>query len=180
MHPGIVTRLLTRHVRRPFLSGMVLLVPIAITYLIVRFIFDIVDGVLRPWMLWVLEQFGIDWSLPGPGILAAAVLIYLVGLLFAYRLGQMAIKSAQSFFLKVPFLGTIYSANRQLVESFSGTSVTGFKRVVLAHFPMSDSWSVGFLTGVVDAGVAGKLVTVYVPTAPLPNSEVDPEIRTGS
>ena len=77
---------------------------------------------------------------------------------------------ARAYLLRIPFVGTIYSANRQLVESFSGTSVTGFKRVVLVQFPRAGSWSLGFLTGITDADGVDRLIMTYVPTAPLPNS----------
>ena len=161
---------LARHLRTSLVSGLILLVPIALTYVIVSFLFDVVDGVLRPWIQWILAQFGIEWTLPGPGILAAAILVYLLGAFAAVRIGRRSVDWARASLLKVPFIGTIYSANRQLVESFSGTSTTGFKRVVLVQFPKAGTWSLGFLTGITDADDAEKLIMTYVPTAPLPNS----------
>ena len=161
---------IVRHFRRSFVSGLLLLVPIALTYVIVSFLFDLVDGVLRPWMQWVLERFGIEWTLPGPGIVAAVVIVYIIGAIAALRLGRASIDWFRASLLKVPFIGTIYSANRQLVESFSGTSTTGFKRVVLVQFPKAGTWSLGFLTGLTDAEDVERLIMAYVPTAPLPNS----------
>lgn len=142
----------------------------ALTYLIIRFVFDLADGVLRPWVEWIVRQFGFDLTLPGPGIVAAVIVVYLVGALVSFRLGKIVVDWARGYLLKIPFIGTIYSANRQLIESFSGTSVAGFKRVVLVQFPRAGTWSLGFLTGVTDAGDAEKLIMTYVPTAPLPNS----------
>lgn len=158
------------HLRGTFISGIVLLVPIALTYLIVVFLFDLVDGVLRPAMMWLLERFGVHWDIPGPGVLAAALLIYLAGILLAHRLGRAIVEGARERLLRIPFIGTVYSANRQLIESFSGTSTTGFKRVVMARFPRDSTWSLGFLTGLTDAEGVERLAMVYVPTAPLPNS----------
>ena len=167
---GNIRNSIVRHFRRSFVSGLLLLVPIALTYVIVSFLFDLVDGVLRPWMQWILERFGIEWTLPGPGILAAVVIVYIIGAIAALRLGRASIDWFRASLLKVPFIGTIYSANRQLVESFSGTSTTGFKRVVLVQFPKAGTWSLGFLTGLTDAEDVERLVMTYVPTAPLPNS----------
>ena len=161
---------IVRNFRRSFVSGLLLLVPIALTYVIISFLFDLVDGVLRPWMQWILERFGIDWSLPGPGIIAAVVLVYVIGAIAALRLGRASVDWVRASLLKVPFIGTIYSANRQLVESFSGTSTTGFKRVVLVQFPKAGTWSLGFLTGLTDAEDLERLIMTYVPTAPLPSS----------
>ena len=161
---------LARHIRRSLISGLLLLLPVALTYVIVRFLFDLMDGVLRPWIEWILGQFGIEWSLPGPGVVAAVIIIYLIGAFATLRLGRMTADWARVSLLRIPLIGTIYSANRQLIESFSGTSATGFKRVVLVQFPRADSWSLGFLTGITDAEDVGKLIMTYVPTAPLPNS----------
>ena len=161
---------LVRHIRGSLISGLLLLLPVALTYLIIRFLFDLMDGVLRPLVQWIVEQFGIEWSLPGAGVVAAVVMIYLIGAFATFRLGRVAVEWARASLLRIPFLGMIYSANRQLIESFSGTSATGFKRVVLVQFPRADSWSLGFLTGITDADGVDKLIMTYVPTAPLPNS----------
>ncbi len=165
-----IRRSLGSHIRGSLISGLLLLLPIALTYLIIRFVFDLVDGVLRPWIEWIVRQFGFDLTLPGPGIVAAVIVVYLIGALVSFRLGRSVVDWARASLLRIPFVGTIYSANRQLVESFSGTSVTGFKRVVLVQFPRADSWSLGFLTGIADADGVERLIMTYVPTAPLPNS----------
>ena len=134
-------RALTRHFRRTLISGLLLLVPLALTFIIVRFLFDLMDGVLRPWAQWVLEQFGIDWTLPGPGLVAAVILIYVLGLVTALNLGRRVVDRARGSVLRIPLVGAIYSANRQLIESYSGTGAKRFKRVVLAQFPKEDIWS---------------------------------------
>ena len=159
-----------RHIRRSLITGLLVLLPVALTYVIVRFLFDIVDGFLRPWIEWLLERFGIEWSLPGPGVVLAVIIVYLIGAFATFRLGSMVVDWIRKSLLRIPFIGTLYSANRQLIESFSGASVTGFKRVVLVQFPRADAWSLGFLTGLTDAADVEKLIMTYVPTAPLPNS----------
>ena len=161
---------LVRHIRRSLISGLLLLLPVALTYVIVRFLFDLVDGLLSPWIQWTLGQFGIEWTLPGPGVVAAVVIVYLIGAFATFSLGSIVLDWARASLLRIPFIGTLYSANRQLIECFSGTSVTGFKRVVLVQFPRAEAWSLGFLTGVTDAAGAERLIMTYVPTAPLPNS----------
>ena len=161
---------MVRHIRRSLISGLLLLLPVALTYVIVRFLFDLVDGLLSPWIQWTLGQFGIEWTLPGPGVVAAVVIVYLIGAFATFSLGSIVLDWARASLLWIPFIGTLYSANRQLIECFSGTSVTGFKRVVLVQFPRAEAWSLGFLTGVTDAAGAERLIMTYVPTAPLPNS----------
>ena len=161
---------LLAHVKRTLVSGLLLLIPVALTYSIVSFLFDLVDGLLRPVIQWAFGHFGVDLSLPGPGLLAAILLIYLVGLVTAFGLGRRALDRVRSSLSRVPFIGTIYSTGHQLVESFSGTTNAGFQRVVLVEFPRAGTWSLGFLTGLSEPEGVGKLVMAYVPTAPLPNS----------
>ena len=161
---------MVKHIRRSLISGLLLLLPVALTYVIVRFLFDLVDGLLSPWIQWTLGQFGIEWTLLGPGVVAAVLIVYLIGAFATFRLGSIVLDWARSSLLRIPFIGTLYSANRQLIESFSGTSGTGFKRVVLVQFPRADAWSLGFLTGVTDTAGVEELIMTYVPTAPLPNS----------
>ena len=161
---------LIRHIRQSLVGGLLLLVPVAITYVIIRFLFDLVDGVLGPWIEWLLGQFGIGWTLPGPGVVAAVIIVYMLGTFATFGIGRMAVDRTRTALLRVPLIGTIYSANRQLIESFSGTSVTGFRRVVLVQFPRANAWSLGFLTGITDAVGGDTLIMTYVPTAPLPNS----------
>lgn len=163
-HPLLV------HFRRTLISGLLLLIPVALTYLVVSFLFGLVDGFLRPAMRWGFGQFGVDWTLPGPGLLAAVLLIYLVGLITAFGLGRRAVSRIRALSFRIPFVGAIYSTTHQLVESFSGTSSTGFQRVVLVEFPRENTWSLGFLTGLSDTGGIDKLIMAYVPTAPFPNS----------
>jgi uncharacterized membrane protein len=170
MSPTRMQRVLRQHFRRTLISGLLLLFPLALTFIIVRFLFDFADGVLRPGIQWVIEQFGIDWTLPGAGLAAAVILIYVLGLLATLKLGRRVGDRVRDTVLRIPFVGSIYSANRQLVESFSGSGAKGFKRVVLAQFPKENTWSIGFLTGITDPDGLRKLVMVYVPTAPLPNS----------
>ena len=128
---GSLSKGVTGHIRRSLIAGLILLIPAALTYLVVRFVFDVVDGVLKPWIEWILEQFGVDWTLPGPGVAAAVILIYLAGVFVAFRIGRMIVGKSQAAVLEIPFVRSIYSAARQLVESFSGSTETGFKRVVI-------------------------------------------------
>ena len=163
-------RRITGHLRRTLIAGILLLVPVALTYVILRFIFDVVDGVLQPGIQWVSERWGEEWTVPGLGIVVAVVLIYLAGLFLTNVLGRRVVGWAQAATLRVPLMGAIYSASRQLVESFSGARQTGFKRVVMVQYPRVGAWSIGFLTAITTTVGGERFAVVYIPTAPLPNS----------
>ena len=158
------------HLRKTLLAGSLLLIPVALTYLVLRFIFDVVDGVLQPGVEWALAKGGIDWTIPGLGVVAAVVVIYLAGFLLANAVGRKLVGWAQMATLRVPLIGAVYSATRKLVESFSGTTQTGFKRVVMVQYPRIGAWSIGFLTAITNTSDNKRFAVVYIPTAPLPNS----------
>ena len=164
-------RWLAVHLRRAFIAGSLLLVPVALTYLILVFIYDVVNGVLQPAVEEVFAWAGReDWTFPGLGLIAAVILLYITGVVVARGLGVRTVRWVQGAALRVPLIGTIYSASRQLVESFSGTGKTGFKRVVMIQYPREGFWAIGFLTAITTNDTAGRFAVVYIPTAPLPNS----------
>lgn len=167
---GRIWRGLSGNIRRTLVTGSLMLVPVALTYLLLRLIFDLVNGVLQPGMEWVFAQWGLDWTVPGLGVGAAVLLIYLTGFLLANKVGSKMFGWAQSAALRVPLIGVIYSASHRLVGSFSGAGETGFKRVVMVEYPRLGAWSIGFLTAITTTDSGKQLAVVYIPTAPLPNS----------
>jgi uncharacterized membrane protein len=73
----------------------------------------------------------------------------------------------------MPVVGSLYSSARRLIESLAGTKdddSTGFKRVVMIEYPRRGMWCIGFLTSIIQVSKSQKMATVYIPTAPTPNS----------
>jgi uncharacterized membrane protein len=167
---GHIWRGLSGNIRRTLVTGSLMLVPVALTYLLLRLIFDLVNGVLQPGVEWVFAQWGLGWTVPGLGVGAAVLLIYLTGFLLANKVGSKMFGWTQAAALKVPLIGAIYSASHKLVGSFSGAGETGFKRVVMVEYPRLGAWSIGFLTAITTTDSSKQLAVVYIPTAPLPNS----------
>ncbi len=153
------------HIRRTMIEGVLLLVPIVITYLVLRWVWDFVDGVLRPT---IETSTGI--SFPGLGVAALLILIYLVGLTWDIDLGRRMLGSAQRFLMSLPIVRTIYAPAHQLIQSFSGSGPSGFKRVVVIEYPRAGTWMIGFLTSITTGKDGVRMGIVYVPTAPTPNS----------
>ena len=153
------------HVRSTLIVGVLILIPVAITYVLVRWAFDTVDGLLRP----AIESL-VGWSIPGFGLVALALAAYLLGLLWTKRLGRRAIRASQEFMLQIPVVGAVYGPARKLIESFTGDSAAGFKRVVIVEYPREGAWMIGFLTGITSFDSGETVGVIYLPTAPTPNS----------
>ncbi len=161
---------LTAHTRRVFLAGLILLVPVALAYLALRFVFDTVDGILQPGIEKLLALFNFDIHIPGLGVLLFVVIIYTLGLLGTNVLGRRYIRLMQAGFLKIPLFRIIYAPAKLLLESFSGSGTSGFKRAVLIEYPRATLWAVGFLTAITTDEQGQQFALVYIPTAPTPQS----------
>jgi uncharacterized membrane protein len=177
--PSILARLTTR-LRATTIAGFLLLVPLVLTVLILRFLFNVVDGILQPAVEPVvrdlLSKLGIEMSvLPGLGVLALVVLIYVAGVFAESVVARSLIRRVQNILNRTPLVGTIYTASSRLFASFGGSwegqaERTGFRKVVTVEYPRANSWTIGFLTGTTLNEHGDRYGVVYIPTAPMPNS----------
>lgn len=152
---------MTQWLRRRFLAGFFVMVPLVVSVAAFVWIFRFVDGLVGPWYA---EWFG--RALPGVGIVITALLVLLVGVLATNVIGKQVLQRAESYLLRVPVFRTIYAPVKQLVVAFSPDNEYGFKRVVLVEDP-SRGFLLGFLTKefTLDRGAGPEpMVAVYVPT----------------
>ena len=153
------------HFPRTIGTGLLLLVPVMLTFLVLKLLFDAIDGILQP-----AVEVAFDRRIPGLGFVILVIVIYAAGLLGAFFLGKRFIRLSQAALLRTPVIGGIYSTAKQLIDSFSGDGATGFKRVVVIEYPRAGVWTVGFLTSMTEDENGNHMAMVYMPTAPLPNS----------
>ncbi len=147
--------------RRRFLTGFFVTVPLFISVAALVWIFGIVDGLTTPFYDQLLGR-----RIPGLGTLTTAFAILLVGAVATNVIGKRLLQRAEGVLLRVPVFRTIYAPVRQLVIAFSPDNESGFKRVVLIE-DGPRGYSLGFLTKefrVERGGTWQALVAVYVPT----------------
>ena len=156
---------IARHVRATLIAGVLILVPVAITYVLVLWVFNNIDGLLQPFIERITDR-----HIPGLGLLVLLIIVYALGLVWTKRLGRRTIRTLQHFLLKIPLVGAIYGPARKLIESFTGNSTAGFKRVVVVEYPKQGTWMIGFLTGISNVVLGTTMGVIYLPTAPTPNS----------
>ena len=147
--------------RRRFLTGFFVTVPLFISVAALLWMFGIVDGLTTPFYDRVLGQ-----RIPGLGTLTTAAAILLVGVVATNVIGKRLLQRAENVLLRVPVFRTIYAPVRQLVIAFSPDNESGFKRVVLIE-DARRGYTMGFLTKeftVERGGDVRALVAVYVPT----------------
>lgn len=147
--------------RRRFLAGVFVAVPLVISVATLVWIFRVIDSVTAPVAArWLARE------VPGLGILTTAVGLLLVGVLATNVVGRRLLQRAEQYLLKVPLFRTVYAPVKQLVAAFSPDNEQGFKRVVMAEDP-ARGLILGFLTRefTVDRGDGPEpMVAMYVPT----------------
>jgi len=147
--------------RRSFVAGFFVTVPLFITVAALIWIFTVVDGATTPLYDRVLGQ-----RIPGLGTASTALVIVLVGAVARNVIGRRVLARGEAWLLKVPVFKTIYSPVRQLIAAFSPDNESSFKRVVFVEDPRR-GYALGFQTRefTVDRGSGPEaMLAVYVPT----------------
>jgi uncharacterized membrane protein len=147
--------------RRSFLAGLVVTVPLFITVVTLVWTFRFIDGVARPLALYVLGR-----EVPGLGVLITGAFILLVGAIATNVIGRRVLQRTEKWLLNVPLFKTVYAPVKQLVAAFSPDSESGFKKVVMVD-DARRGIVIGFLTRefTLDRGAGPEaMVAVYVPT----------------
>ena len=147
--------------RRNFIAGFFVTVPLFISVAAFIWIFGVVDGLTTPFYDRLLGR-----RIPGLGTLSTAAAIVLVGAFATNVIGKRVLKRAEDYLLRVPVFRTIYAPVKQLVLAFSPHNESGFKRVVMIE-DAKRGFALGFLTRefTVERGRGPEaLLAVYVPT----------------
>ncbi len=147
--------------RRSFLTGLVVTVPLFITVVTLVWTFRFIDGVARPASLYFLGR-----EVPGLGVLTTGAFILFAGVIATNVIGRRVLQRGEKWLLNVPLFKTVYAPVKQLVAAFSPDSESGFKKVVIVD-DLRRGTVIGFLTRefTLDRGAGPEaMVSVYVPT----------------
>jgi uncharacterized membrane protein len=147
--------------KRTFIAGFFVTVPLIISVAAIVWIFQLVDGATRP-----LAERILGRAVPGLGLLITASIILLVGAAATNMIGKRVLQRAEYYLMLVPGFRTIYAPVKQLVAAFSPDNEAGFKKVVIVE-DARRGMLLGFLTKefVIDRGHGPEpVVAVYVPT----------------
>ncbi len=158
---------LIRALRRHFLAGILVVVPLGAAILVLAWLFTSIDNILQP----IIEGI-FDREITGLGFGVAIVLIYLIGIAAENIIGGRLIRFGESLLTRVPLFRQIYTGAKQVVEGLSGAGLNkaAFREVVFVEFPREGMQTIAFITNEIADKSGKKLFTIYVPTAPLPTS----------
>ena len=166
--------------QRLFLTGLLTLFPLWLTWVVLTFVFgmlsDIGRPVIEPLLVGVaasspaLDWLDDPWVQTALGLLATLAVILLSGAMARFVMGQRLLRWFEALIARIPLANVIYSSARKLLDILQ-TKPDGTQRVVLIDFPHPEMKTLGFVTRVMrEQGTGRELAAVYVPTTPNPTS----------
>ncbi|MBE0617245.1 MAG: DUF502 domain-containing protein [Proteobacteria bacterium] len=160
--------------RKHFLTGLLVIVPLGLTYYVISAIVRAMDRVLAVLPGRFQPDTYLPFHLPGLGLVATLLLIQVVGFLGANLFGRSVVKGYERVLERIPVVRTLYVAIKQVLEQMISGDSERFRRVVLVEYPRKGIYSLGFVTGVsrgeVQEKTAERVVNVFLPTTPNPTS----------
>lgn len=156
-------------------TGLLVFLPIYVTYLLIRVVFEVLSDASR----WILEYFlhveklpeYLQWSVAIASVILTLILLYGIGLFAANLFGRRVIEFFEAIVDRVPVVKTIYRASKQLLTTLGGDQTARYQRVAWTPFMSPTVRTIGFITNIiVDPGTQEEICTIFVPTTPNPTS----------
>lgn len=172
--------------KRILLTGLIIVTPVFVTFWLLGLFVGLVNDAVTPFLFRLIVFFlpesmrsSLDYLAqtiiaPLISVFLSIVVVYIIGVIGTNVLGRRLLTWIEAVLLRLPIIGNIYKAIRQVVDTFSGPSGGGFRGVALVEFPHPGAFTLGFLTGEVKGAVKNHLgegfENVFVPTSPNPTS----------
>lgn len=153
-------------IRNYFLAGLIVLLPIFVTFYFVIGLFLTVDRLVRPI---------VPYQIPGLGFISGLILIFIAGIIGKNVIGRRLIGHWEWLMSQIPVVKQVYSTIKQIMDAFVNTStINAFKYVVLVEYPRKGLYQLGFVTNTeverLWEATGKEIVNVFLPTTPNPTS----------
>lgn len=160
--------------RKYLIAGLLVWMPLGITFLVIRAIVGFLDKTL----LLLPEAYQPDnllgFHIPGLGVLLAVVLVLATGMIVANLLGRRLVNAWESLLSRIPLVRTLYAGIKQILEAVLAADAKSFRKVLLVEYPRRGVWSLAFMTsdqlGEVQQKTEHDVIGVFIPTTPNPTS----------
>lgn len=160
--------------RRYLVAGLLVWVPLIITWWVVFSLVGLMDRtlVLIPPQYRPDELLG--FHVPGLGVILALVVLVVTGVVAANILGRQLVGLWEGMLDRIPLVRSVYSAVKQVLHTVLSSDSKSFRKVLMVEYPSKGLWTLAFLAGdpvgEIQDKTAKEMLTVYVPTAPNPTS----------
>jgi uncharacterized membrane protein len=154
--------------RRYFVAGLLVWLPIGVTVLVFKVLLDLMDGILFLVPQAYQPETLLGFRIPGVGAVLALIVLFATGIMVANLIGRQLLRWGESLLARIPLVRSVYSA----VKTFSSvllSSGKSFRKVLLLEYPRKGVWRIGFQTSdeahEIEAATGRDLVAVFVPNS---------------
>ncbi len=161
-------------IRRYVIGGLLVWIPIIVTLFVIRFLVDLLDGMMAflPEGYQPDNLFGVH--IPGLGVIFAVVVVLATGLIVTNVLGRRLVSLGEAILAKIPLVRSIYHAVKQVMETLFSSGSDSFRSVWLVEYPRKGLWSIAFQTAIVSDTLTEHtdkdMIAIFIPTTPNPTS----------
>lgn len=160
--------------RRYLVAGLLVWVPLGITFIVIKFLLDLMDRLLLVLPVEWRPETVLGFSIPGFGLVLAVFILLITGMIVANLLGRSILRLWEGILNRIPLVRTVYSSVKQILSSILTTGSHSFRKVLLIEYPRKGIWTLCFqtgqATGELQANLEKESITVFVPTTPNPTS----------
>lgn len=169
---------LRKAIKKNIIAGLLVTVPVALTYLVLAFVIRNVDQAMEPVTTKIFEPTALQWMaeyhIPGMGFLILILFIGMVGLFGANFFGREILKVSERLLNTIPFVRVIYTSIKKVVHTISETETPSFQNMVLLTYPRPPLKALGIVCGSAKGEISEKsneeAINVFVPTSPNPTT----------
>lgn len=161
--------------RRYFISGLLVWMPIWVTLLVIKFLVDILSKSLLLLPPHYQPDLLLGVHIPGAGVILTLVVILLTGIFAANFVGGKLLEFGDAIMCRIPLVNSVYTGVKQVTETLFKPGGQSFRKVLLVEYPRAGVWTIAFQTGEVTKDMESKMgaepmVSYFVPTTPNPTS----------
>lgn len=165
-------------IRRVFLAGLFVSLPLVVTVLLFKFVFEALDNFLGSAITIVLIKAGAplpqDFIIPGIGVIATLTLVFLIGLFTTNWAGRKLWDIGEWVVGRIPVIRSVYTGAKQVIETFATNSEQAFSKVVMLEYPRKGIYCLAFVTGTTKGEIhvktGNEFINIFLPTTPNPTS----------
>jgi uncharacterized membrane protein len=159
-------------IRRYFITGLLVWVPIVITVWVLSVLVGTMDQTLLLLPSAFRPETWLGVYIPGIGALLTLLVVFLTGLFGANIIGQRLVRYWERAMARIPVVNSIYNGVKQVSDTVLSPTGQAFRKALLVQWPSPGMWTIAFLTGSPGGDVAnhlqGDYISIYVPTTPNP------------
>jgi len=158
--------------RRYFITGLLIWIPLIITLWVLKVIFDMLDQSLLLLPESFQTEHWIGFHIPGLGAVLTLLIVFFTGIFATNFFGAQLVQFWHDVLNRIPVVNSIYSSVKQISDTLFSSSGQAFRKALLVQWPHPGMWTIAFLTGTPGGDVLNHVpadcLSVYVPTTPNP------------